>query len=107
MYLLSTNLPVVDETIPIDDVGVAIGVLDGSSAFKKVLSFLISRFYDLFTLMDSIIIYDDTSLLDFHIAVSVFAILLSVLIVTVKASTSNSISSVDSSRRAARRSNKG
>lgn len=101
MYLLSTNLPVADPSFLIDD-GAAHSVIDGSSAVYSVLQWLVSAFRQIVSFFDSVIIYNNTSLLDFHIAVAVFGILFAVLFVTVRSSVGNSISSVDRSRRSNR-----
>lgn len=98
MYLLSTNLPVADPSFVIDD-GAAHSVIDGSSAVYSVLQWLVSAFRQIVSFFDSVIIYKNTSLLDFHIAVAVFGILFAVLFVSVRSSVGNSIDTVDSRRR--------
>lgn len=101
MYLLSTSLPVADPSFVFDD-GAAQSVIDGSSSVFSVLQWLVSAFRQVVSFFDSVIIYNDTSLLDFHIAVSIFGILFAVLFVTVRSSVGNSISSVDRSNRSKR-----
>lgn len=99
-YLLSSEPSLsVDPVIPIDDVGSALPVVDLSDTFSQTLSWFVTQFYRIVELLDSVIIFNGASLLDFHIAVSVFAILLAVLISTVRSSTGNAMSSVDRSRR--------
>lgn len=97
--LLSTNLPVADPTFEVIDDGASYVAVDLTDSLFAALSWLVSAFTKIISFMDSIVIYRNTTLLDFHIAVSVFGILFAVLFVSVRSSVGNSISSVDRSRR--------
>lgn len=99
--LFKLTLPVGDPVIPVDD-GVAFEVIDGSESVTSVLTFLVNAFRSVVNFLDSVVIFNDATLLDFHIAVAVFGILFAVLFVTVRSSVGNSISSVDRSRRSNR-----
>ena len=98
-FLLLTSLPVADPSFVVEDVGSSFSKIDLSEVFTSVFLWLINAFNKIIALYDSIIIFDNTTLLDFHIAVSVFGILFAVLIVSIRSSVGNSISSVDRSRR--------
>lgn len=107
MFLLSTSLPVADPSVIIDD-GISFPtypepstfpVIDGSESFITVFHFLINAFRSILNFFDSIFIYTNTSLLEFFLALSVFAILFSALIVSVRSSIGSSLVLGDRSKR--------
>lgn len=75
-----------------------------SSEFSGIIDFIVTVFRSVVSWLDSIIIIgDNTSLLDLNIAFTVFTIIIAAVFSVVRADATNSMTSVDSARAAAKK----
>ena len=79
---------------------------DASSAFPQMFRFLSNCFKQVIQWLDSIILFNNFSILDFSIAIIVFGLVFTVLLSTVRNFAFQSESTVHSSREEARRDKK-
>lgn len=94
---LDSSLPVVDFSLADD--AAAYDSIDLSSSFFQVINFIMEKFRDVLSFMDSVILFYDMTLLDLFIALTVMTVVIVAVFNIVRTGTINSISSVDRSRR--------
>lgn len=93
---LDSSLPVVDFSLADD---ASYDSIDLSNSFFQVINFIMEKFRDVLTFMDSVILFDDMTLLDLFIALTVMTVVIVAVFNIVRTGTINSITSVDRSRR--------